>query len=107
MGAPSYPPTGRPGPAVLSRISDSRVHQYWDPSHQLAKRLAAKARDPQPRQKCCIRDGFLWDLAALYPPGPTWNGTMPPATFFNGPVVKVKADLESALLRVPTLSARY
>jgi hypothetical protein len=89
----------RPGIAVLSRLSDPRAHQYWDPKHVLAKRLAAEARDPQPKQKCCVRDGVLWDLAAVYPPGADWDGPLPTAVFFNGPVVKVKPELEPAILR--------
>ena len=75
---------------MLARIPDLREHQYWDPGHLLAQRLAGDARDPQPKQKCCVRDGFLWDLTAVYPPGVKWTDRMPPATFFNGPVVKVQ-----------------
>ena len=87
------------GPANLSlaRLKDSRARQYWDPRRLLAQRLAADARDPQPRQDCCLRNKILWDLAALYPPGVEWTDALPAATFFNGPVVKRKQDLETAL----------
>jgi hypothetical protein len=61
-------------------------------------RLAAGARPPQPKQDCCTRDNFLWDLAALYPPGAEWKDALPTATFFNGPVVKQKQNLESVLM---------
>ena len=88
----------RPGGSVLGRIPDARVHQYWDPSHLLAQRIAADARDPQPKQQCCVRAGILWDVAAVYPAGVQWAGQLPPAVFFNGPVVKVAGDLELALL---------
>jgi hypothetical protein len=88
----------RPGASVLSRVPDLRAHQYWDPKHLVAQRIAADARDPQPRQKCCVRDGFLWDVAAVYPPGVKWTAQMPPAVFFNGPVMKVKEDLERSVL---------
>jgi hypothetical protein len=92
-------PTG----GVLARLKDSRARQYWDPHHLLALRLAADARDPQPKQACCLRDNVLCDLAALYPPGAEWKDALPPAVFFNGPVVKRKAELESAfnLLGLP------
>jgi hypothetical protein len=86
-----------PTSGVLARLKDVRVRQYWDPGHLLAKRLAADARDPQPKQACCLRNNILWDLAALYPPGVEWKDALPAATFFNGPVVKRKTELETAL----------
>jgi hypothetical protein len=86
-----------PTRAVLARLQDARARQYWDPRHLLALRLAADARDPQPKQACCLRDNILWDLAALYPPGVEWKDALPPATFFNGPIVKTKSNLETAL----------
>jgi hypothetical protein len=64
----------------------------------MALRLAADAHDPQPKQDCCLRNDFLWDLAALYPPGVEWKDTMPPGSFFNGPVVKRRSELETALV---------
>lgn len=88
----------RPGGFVLGRIPDLRAHQYWDPHHLTAQRLAADARDPQPEQDCCIRKSVLWDLAAVYPPGVKWTDRVPPATFFNGPVVKVQEEFENALV---------
>jgi len=88
----------RPSASVLSRIPDTRAVQYWDPSHLLAKRMAADARDPQPKQKCCVRNEVLWDLAAVYPPGVQWTSQLPPAALFNGPVVNVKAELEQAIV---------
>jgi len=86
-----------PGAQVLSRLPDARVHQFWDKEHLVAQRLAADARDPQPTPKCCNRNGTLWDLAAVYPAGARWDDKMPPAEVFNGPVVKVQGDVESAL----------
>ena len=88
----------RPGAAVLSRISEARVRQYWDAPHTLARRIARDTRAPQPKQQCCVRADVLWDLAAVYPPGVRWDDQLPPAIFFNGPVVKVAPDLERALV---------
>jgi hypothetical protein len=85
----------RPTTAVLARLSDARASQYWDPAHLLAKRLSGDARDPQPKPDCCRRDGNLWDLAAVYPPGATWGDALPPAVFFNGPIVDVRDGLEN------------
>jgi len=64
----------------------------------VARKLSADARNPQPAPDCCDRDGILWDLAAVYPPGAAWNGQMPAATVFNGPVVDIGADIESAFI---------
>jgi hypothetical protein len=85
-----------PNSVVLARLRDVRARQYWDPGHALALRLAADAREPQPKQACCLRDNILWDLAALYPPGVEWKDALPPAVFFNGPIVKRKSELETA-----------
>ena len=91
--------TGAPTTLVLQRLQDVRVLQFWDPNHTMAARLAADARPPQPKQHCCVRDSFLWDLAAVYPPGEVWAAQIPAATFFDGPVVKMQAGLEAELAR--------
>lgn len=87
----------RPTTIVLARLKDARARQYWDPGHLLALRLAADARDPQPKQACCLRNNVLWDLAALYPAGVEWKDALPPAVFFNGPIVKRQPELTTAL----------
>jgi hypothetical protein len=86
-----------PSTFALHLIQDVRARQYWDPNHVVSKRLAADRRAPQPEEECCERSGILWDLAAVYPPGATWSDRMPTAVLFNGPVVDVKADIESSL----------
>jgi hypothetical protein len=86
-----------PARSVLSRLSDQRVQQYWDPNHLLAAQMKKDARAPQPVQDCCIRSGILWDLAAVYPAGSTWSDRMPAATMFNGPVLDVTDAIENAL----------
>jgi hypothetical protein len=89
---------GAPTPVVLQRLQDPRARQFWDPQHTLALRLAADARPPQPHEHCCDQKGVLWDLAAVYPPGALWSDHIPAAAFFDGPVVKVKPALETALV---------
>ena len=59
------------------------------------------ARPPQPVQECCVSSGILWDLAAVYATGALWSDQMPPAAFFNGPIVDVMFPLEAALVAVP------
>ena len=91
----------RPSAAVLSRLSDMRVQQYWDPERlvavEMAKSIARNSESPKP--ECCIRDGYLWDLAAVYRPGVEWTDTLPHATFIGGPVVDVKESIRVALSR--------
>jgi hypothetical protein len=88
---------GAPTTPVLGRAPDRRVQQYWDPGHVLATQMAADARAPQPKQQCCVRGGNLWDLVAVYPKGTRWDGRMPPAMVFDGPVVNVAEPVKAAL----------
>src|SRR5579864_584474 len=47
---------------VQSRISDTRVVQYWDDDHLVAGEVRRQlASEPS----CCQRNGILWDLAGL------------------------------------------
>lgn len=88
----------RPGSGDLGRLSDQRVRHFWDTQHLLAKKMSEDARDPQPKQQCCERSGTLWDLAAVYPRGAVWTQALPAAIFFDGPVVRVRSGIESAIL---------
>jgi len=79
-----------PGTAVLARLADPRVAQYWDKNHlfagQLRRKIEADAQQPQP--KCCIQKGIHWDEVAIYSQDAQWNGELPRALFLNGPVVR-------------------
>jgi hypothetical protein len=83
--------------AVLGRMSDPRVRQFWDADHLLSEQMKQDARAPQPVQECCERRGHLWDMAAVYPSGSTWTQRLPVAEFFNGPVLDVIDPLTAAL----------
>jgi hypothetical protein len=83
--------------AVLRRMPDPRVHQFWDPRHAVSDQMMKDARAPQPQQDCCDRRGYLWDLAAVYPPGAMWTDRMPTATVFNGTVMDIADQLAAAL----------
>lgn len=74
----------------MARISDKRVTQFWDKDHVIAKQLSTQLRTQQP--SCCRHSGILWDLVALYPKGTNWNDSEP--LYVDGPVVKVKAELQ-------------
>jgi hypothetical protein len=79
-----------PTTSALRRLSDRRVAQFWDKEHLLAKAMA-ESRDPTSKPECCDRHGVLWDLIAVYPAAAVWGQTLPAATVFNGPVVRVIA----------------
>ena len=87
----------RPISSVLQRMPDLRVRQYWDPQHVLSAQMTRDARAPQPVQDCCDRRGYLWDLAAVYPPGSTWTDRLPTATVFNGTVLDIVDQLAAAI----------
>jgi hypothetical protein len=77
-----------PTTGTLGRLSDRRVTQFWDKNHVVAQVLA-ESRLGKPEPNCCTRRGTLWDLIAVYPPGPEWRAMLPAATVFDGPVVRV------------------
>ena len=76
----------RPTAGVLGRIADARVTQFWDPGHVVAGLMARRL---EKKPECCERKGILWDLAAVYAPGAVWEDGLPPASYMNGPVVRV------------------
>ncbi len=79
-----------PGTAVLARLSDPRVAQYWDKNHLFAEQLGLRIEaDPgQPKPNCCTRKGIQWDELAAYSPEVRWDGQLPRAVYLNGPVVR-------------------
>jgi len=80
-----------PGTAVLARLSDPRVEQYWDKNHLFAEQLGHKILSDrgQPQPKCCTSKGIPWDEVAVYPQNALWDEQLPRAVFLNGPVVHV------------------
>jgi hypothetical protein len=92
-----------PGTAILARLSDPRVEQYWDKKHLFAEQLRHEIESDagQPKANCCARKGVPWDEVAVYPRDAHWDGQLPRAAFLNGPVVqagdfwKVVTDLLS------------
>jgi len=74
---------------IQSRISDTRVIQYWDEDHLIAGELQ---RQLSSEPSCCKRDGTLWDLAALYGREAQWGDSRP--VFADGTVVNAAPVLE-------------
>ena len=83
----------RPSGMVQSRISDSRVVQFWDEDHLVAREL--KQQFPGSQRLCCQLHGILWDVAALYPPKVTWGASAP--AYFGGAVLDVADDVRQRL----------
>ena len=77
---------------VQSRISDSRVIQFWDRGHLVATDLARQlASQPNYHQ----HQSVLWDVAFLYDRQTKWGAT--PPVFEGGPVVRAAPELEQKL----------
>lgn len=86
----------RPSGMVQSRVSDTRVIQFWDKDHLVATQL--KQAFPTSRKLCCQRNGVLWDVAAVYSSGLEW-GT--PPDYFGGAVLDVADEVSHRLSVIP------
>ncbi|HXY11033.1 MAG TPA: hypothetical protein VEI52_24585 [Terriglobales bacterium] len=73
---------------VQSRISDTRVIQYWDEGYLVAEQLRQQLSTAP---TCCQRSGRLWDLAALYGKEAMWGAS---PVFADGTVVDAVRTLE-------------
>lgn len=78
---------------VQSRVSDTRVVQFWDKDHLVAGEL--KQQFPSSRKLCCQRKGILWDVAAVYPPKVEWDTAAP--AYFGGAILDVADDVRQQL----------
>ncbi len=88
-----------PGTSVLDRLRDRRVRQFWDPGHLVAAIIKKAETIGQLHPDCCVRNGFLWDVTAVYAPGSRWGDALPEPVFFNGPVVQRADALESLAVK--------
>ncbi len=89
----------RPASSVLSRIPDRRVIQFWDKTHQVARKLRNGGPARQPEPECCEEKGVLWDVAAVFGKDTRWIDSAPRAEFLNGPVFRLRAQITSALVQ--------
>jgi hypothetical protein len=87
----------RPTSGTLARISDARAVQFWDPGHLVSQELqrATQSGTTLPNSKCCIANGFYWDMAAIFPPDAHAGAALPQPAFFDGAVVGQAAAIES------------
>jgi hypothetical protein len=88
----------KPGTAVMRRLSDTRVRQYWDADRNVAKALEQSFREREPGPACCVKDGIWWDLMAVFPPGGQWNDRLPEASLLEG-TIEEAAPAFDALMR--------
>lgn len=89
----------KPTSGTLSRISDGRAVQFWDPGHLVAHEIE---RDDSPSSllpapECCEDNHTYWDMAILYPDSATWSAKAPAAIFRDGPVVRVTPQVAAKL----------
>ena len=92
---------------ALERISDPRARQYWDEQHRFSSVLRQQFESDggHPRPECCMTDGVVWDVAALYPADVRWDESLPPAVYLSGPVLHVSDDLEKAVKKLTSAQA--
>lgn len=76
-----------PSTAILKRVSDSRVQQYWD-----KERLLSKAMGEHDSSSA------VWDWVGVYSGDVFWETAPPKPVFDSGPVVDVVPDFTKALL---------
>jgi hypothetical protein len=79
-----------PGTAVLARLPDPMVSQYWDKGHLFAEQLRHRIESDtgQTQPKCCTSKGVQWNEVAVYNQGAHWDSQLPRAVFLNGPVIR-------------------
>ena len=98
-----------PGRTALGRISDPRAAQYWDPNHVFARelrdKLVADSQHPQP--SCCDTETTPWDLILVYPPGARWETALPRATYADGPVYRLKAQIRKAIAEASSTAPKH
>lgn len=89
-----------PADSVLSRVADTRAAQYYDRKHLVSKALQAQllARGVT-GQDYFVKDEYVWDTIAVYPPGVHWeDGAGPKPDLVGAPAVDV-SDRLTAYLR--------
>jgi hypothetical protein len=98
----------RPTTAVLARLHNPDVVQFWDHNHLAAQAIARElSSDPAgPQPHCCGLHGNLWDFVALYSKGSLWQVKPPKAAFADGPVAHVQQSLSRSLAALLSKTSR-
>lgn len=85
-----------PSNGVLARVRYRGAAQYWDPEllgSRAFLRTALAHRERLPAWMELDEDAVIWDLVAVYPPGPTWQDLPPFPGQLAVPVVDAKEKL--------------
>lgn len=90
---------GRPGTRVLHRLADTRVRQFWDANHVVARALERSSEGRELQPGCCVERGIWWDLIAVYAPGVLWADRLPEPLVLEGTVEDAAPAFESLLAR--------
>ena len=95
---------GPPSSKVLSRISDSRAIQFWDPGRGVSDALkrAARARPRGSFQAASRELGrTFWDYVAFFTPGVAWDSLPPEPRSWYFPVVHHESEIVSVFAGMP------
>ena len=93
--------TGPPDEESRTRLSDSRVRQYWDERKQLAalwQPVLKAETSPVLGKESLVTGQNLWDVVTVFPAGATWDAH-PPAPLLKAAPVADHADALLARLR--------
>jgi hypothetical protein len=77
---------GKPSTAVLRRLADPRVRQFWDVEHRVARALEQSSEGRTLQPSCCFQYGIWWDFIAVYAPDGQWGDTLPEPILLEGTV---------------------
>jgi hypothetical protein len=88
-----------PSDSVLRRITDARAAQYYDGHHLVSQALQAQMlAHGVTGQDYFVKDEYVWDAAAVYPPGVRWeNGPGAKPDFVGAPVAEVSEGMAAYL----------
>ena len=84
-----------PTDSVLRRITDARAAQFYDSQHLVSKALRAEMlAHGVTGQDYFVKDEYVWDAVAVYPPGVRWeNGVGAKPDFVGAPAVAVSEQV--------------
>ena len=77
-----------PTTGTMKRVSDLRVHQFWD-----RRRLLSKVMGERDRRS------VVWDWVGVYAPETVWGSGPPKPAFESGPVARVIPDFRRAVAK--------
>lgn len=95
----------KPTTSTLTRISDARVAQFWDPHHLASREIERSLAAKNVAFHGHASRGNLWDLAVLYPGDQQFQNALPAPEFIDGPIVDVAPELQKQLQRLVSAPA--